>query len=194
MSLIFHDQDRDVADLVRVPGADSQSVAPGAGPAAPSVAPARRQAPAAEERPAVALESMAVQAEVEPTYQRVGCDDTIGPIGELNLTFSSPMKPWKPPIPVQVIRMKPPVAELPARPAFQFADEKDLEEDDEIVARRKPLPEVSNASQPRAIPKLYQAKTPLRPANPEVAPEPEKDKGETPMKRRFARYSDFNWY
>jgi hypothetical protein len=194
MSLIFHDQDRDVADLVRVPRADSHSAAPGAAAGAAPAAPARRPARAGEEQPAVALESMAVQAEVEPTYQRVSCDDTTGQIGELNLTFSSPMKPWKPLMPVEVIRMAQPVARLPARRAIQFADENDLDEDDEIVPRRKPVPEVSSASQPRAIPKLYQAKTPLRPVNQEVAPEPEKEKGKTPMKKRFARYSDFNWY
>jgi hypothetical protein len=147
---------------------------------------------AVEEKPEVTRESMAVQAEVDPCYQKV--DTGMGMIGELNLTFNSPMRTIVEP--VREARVKPP------QRAICFVDETDLDENDEIIARcqvMRTVPSVSTEvptdvaeeeSQVRILPR-----PPLRAVNPVVnqtateKPIPQ----ETPLKARFASYSKYNW-
>jgi hypothetical protein len=199
MSLIFHNQDRDVAELVR--GAASEASDSTSQSERMQQAPVRNGAAlklSVEDNPPVMRESLAVQAEVEPCYQRV--DDEIGQIDELNLTFNAPMPIRLVPPTVPAAREQ--IREKPVKPplahAVCFIDESDLDENDEIVARcqvRRPVTPVAKTEQsaPESGRRLL-PRPPVAQTNPSGEQKPGKPSPqETPLRTRFASYANYNW-
>jgi hypothetical protein len=86
MSLIFHDESTDVTALVRnpvaLPGVESTVTA----------ANVRKDQKKNEEKAPVQLQSLAVQVEMSPPIQLIRHSEIVSPVGELSLTFNSPMK------------------------------------------------------------------------------------------------------
>jgi hypothetical protein len=181
MSLLFHDQERDVAELIRTGSSENSEGQP---EIQRPIQNGGSRKIVTEEKPAVMKESLAVQAELEPCYQKVdSAIGDIGAIGELNLTFNSPLRPIAKPV------------KVPTRKAICFVDESDLDQNDEIITKcqvMRPITPVSKVESPeqneevsrRVLPRL-----PLRQVNPSL----NEGTQETPLKARFASYSKYSW-
>jgi hypothetical protein len=246
MSLIFHDEGMDVTELVRSPLPQS-TAAPVSRPTHVVSSHGRKNHAPAEETVPVERQSLAVQAEPGRPIDIIRHSEITSPVGELSLTFNSPMK-LSMPIP-QEVKPNPPVPKVsndripraipapqpveapkevteqlpPSKPepvirddtAFSsesswgnprhhelcFIDEVDLDDSDDlmIVCRRAqkdhnppvetvPIKPLRQISQPKVSAPVSQEKSTnksqkdTRPAE------------DTPLKKRFARYADFNWY
>ena len=256
MSLIFHNDDTDVTEMIRrrVVATEQQPVRPSERPVAVAAQPIRKTGGASAvqvvEEVKPPSQSTAVQAEM-PMYEKSKKEENImDQIGELSLTFNSPMKLWKDmsldmssDVPtravVEPIVRKPAPKELeeepkrvpapepkkevkPPKPQICFVDELALDDSDDmisvgrseseeydeppkmkvpIVRKRlsneketpKPAEQVRPLPKPRSVVKAKPAE-PEHPREPLHDINPTADSGETPMKKRFAKYSDYNWY
>ena len=244
MSLIFHNDDTDVTEMIRQRVVSTEKPQQRTIERPVAVAQPTRKTGSVGTAPAVeevkpASQSTAVQAEM-PMYEKPRREENImDQIGELSLTFNSPMKLWKetsldssseiptravvePPVirKVEEPKPKPKPKVEPPKPQICFVDELALDDSDDVISVSKSEDEydeppklkvpivrkrMANNSvetpkpvdQPRPLPKPRSIVKP-KPAEPEHPREPLQDVNppveETPMKKRFAKYSDYNWY